>query len=145
VDRVEPQNPASGEQATVFARGHVRDELGVSAKSLGILQEAMLADTEDPEGTGGHVRDHEPLPGLRICGKTGTAQIQDINNRKNGQTTWFASFAPYGSPRWAVVVMIEDGKSGGDTCSPVAGPIYAALVKREQGFGGKKGVIAKSQ
>jgi len=28
--------------------------------------------------------------------------------------------------------MVEDGKSGGDTCSPVAGPIYAALMKRDQ-------------
>ena len=93
----------------------VRDELGVSARSLSILQEAMVADTEDPEGTGHRAA----VPGLRICGKTGTAQIQDEHNRKIGQTTWFISFAPYcppGSaekPRWAVVVMVENGKSGG--------------------------------
>jgi penicillin-binding protein 2 len=145
VDRIEPQDPTSIEPPTVFARGQVRDELGVSARSMGILHEAMLADTEDAEGTGGHVRDHDPLPGLRVCGKTGTAQIQDLQNRKTGQTTWFASFAPYGNPRWAVVVMIEDGKSGGDTCAPVAGPVYAALMKREQAPAGKKDTIAKSQ
>jgi len=143
VDRIEPQGPASGEKTTLFARGEVRNELGVSPLSIKILQEAMLADTEDPDGTGKHVRDHEPLPGLRICGKTGTAQIQDVNNRKTGQTTWFASFAPYSEPRWAVVVMIEDGKWGGETCSPVAGPIYAALLKREQGDAGKKETLAK--
>jgi len=104
----------------------------------------MLADTEDPEGTGKHVRDHDPLPGLRICGKTGTAQVQDERNIKTGQTTWFASFAPYESPRWAVVVMIEDGKSGGDTCSPVAGPVYAALMKRDR-TPGKKDTLAGTQ
>jgi penicillin-binding protein 2 len=138
VDRIEPQDPLSGEQATVFARGRVRDELGVSQRSLNIVQEAMLADTEDGDGTGRHVRDRFPLTGLRICGKTGTAQVQDIHGTKTHQITWFASFAPYADPgsnekpRWAVVVMVEDGKSGGDTCSPVAGPIYQALLRSQQ-------------
>ncbi|HVV74036.1 MAG TPA: penicillin-binding transpeptidase domain-containing protein, partial [Verrucomicrobiae bacterium] len=135
VDRLQPQSFALSGLRTVFARRQVRDELGVSARSLAILQEAMLADTEDPEGTGKHVRDHDPLPSLHICAKTGTAEIQDIHNRKTGKTTWFASFAPYPNPKWAVVVMVENGASGGTTCSPVAGPVYAALLKREQAVG----------
>lgn len=132
VERIEPQDPLSGERPTVFPAPRVRDEVGVSPRHLEILKLAMLGDTEDPDGTGRHVRDHEPLVGLHICAKTGTAQIQDVHNNKIGQTTWFASFAPFENPRWAVVVMVEDGKSGGDTCSPVAGPVYAALVKRAQ-------------
>jgi len=104
------------------------------------LHEAMLADTEDLEGTGHHVRDPDPLTGLRICGKTGTAQVQDANNKKIGQTTWFASFAPFPNPRWAVVVMIDDGKSGGETCAPVAGKVYKALLERE-----RAGSMAKAQ
>ena len=144
VARIEGQNPAAGGDIS-FPAGQVRDYLGVSDRSLGILREAMLADTEDADGTGRHVRDHEPLLGIRICGKTGTAQIQDIHNNKIGQTTWFSSFAPFGDPRWAVVVMIEDGKSGGDTCSPVAGPVYAALLKREQRATAKKETLAKAR
>ena len=143
VSRIQAQTPGGGDDVT-FASGQVRDHLGVGDRSLAILREAMLADTEDGDGTGKHVRDHEPLPGLRICGKTGTAQIQDIHNVKVGQTTWFASFAPYEAPRWAVVVMIENGKSGGDTCSPVAGPVYAALVKRDQRATTKKDTLAKA-
>jgi cell division protein FtsI/penicillin-binding protein 2 len=88
----------------------------------------MLADTEDIEGTGKKA----VVPGLRICAKTGTAQIQDVHNNKNGQTTWIASYAPYENPRWAVVVMVEDGASGGDTCAPVAKPIYTALLERDR-------------
>lgn len=128
VQSIEPHDPSTGEQPVVFPAGRVRDELGVSARSLKILHEAMLADTEDPEGTGKHA----VVPGLRICGKTGTAQIQDERNIKTGQTTWFASFAPYEQPRWAVIVMVEDGASGGDTCSPVAKPIYKALLERDR-------------
>jgi penicillin-binding protein 2 len=154
VDHIEPTNPLAGEQPMIFPYGQVRDHLGVSRRSLDILYRAMLADTEDADGTGRHVRDHHPLPGLRIAGKTGTAQVQDEYNRKIHQTTWFASFATLGSTvaaagvtdqglvrqgttgaTYAVVVMVEDGKSGGDTCSPVAGEIYAALQAREQRAG----------
>jgi len=144
VSRIEAHSPATGEEVS-FAGGQIRDQLGVSTRTLTILREAMLADTEDADGTGRHVRDQEPLLGLRICGKTGTAQIQDVHNNKIGQTTWFTSFAPYESPRWAVIVMIEDGKSGGDTCSPVAGPVYGALLKRDLRAAAKKDVLARAQ
>lgn len=129
VDRIEPHDPSTGEPAVVFAAGRVRDQLGVSARSMKILHEAMLADTEDAvEGSGRRAA----VEGLRICGKTGTAQIQDEHNVNTGHTTWFASFAPYENPKWAVVVMVEDGVSGGETCSPVAKPIYTALLARDR-------------
>ncbi len=134
VQRIEPQDPMSGAQPVLYPPRPPRDDLGVSARNLAILHDAMVADTEDPEGTGRPAA----VPGLRVCGKTGTAQVQDERNRKIGQTTWFASFAPYDAPgsgvkpRWAVVVMVENGKSGEHTCAPVAGKIYAALLDRER-------------
>jgi penicillin-binding protein 2 len=140
VDRIEPHDASTGEPAVVFPAGRVRDEIGVSQRSMRILHEAMLADTEDPEGTGKHAA----VPGLRICGKTGTAQIQDERNVNTGHTTWFASFAPYESPKWAVVVMVEDGVSGGETCSPVARPIYAALLDRDKVHPKKGETMAKA-
>jgi penicillin-binding protein 2 len=44
------------------------------------------------------------------------------------------SFAPVESPRYAVVVMVESGESGGATCAPIAGRIYQAIrdLKRER-------------
>jgi penicillin-binding protein 2 len=143
VDRIENSDPTSTEPPTVLPSVRARDEIGVSARSLAIVHEALLAETESPEGTGKHIRDQEQLPGLRVCGKTGTAQVQDINNNKTGQITWFASFAPYGAPRYAVVVMVENGKSGGESCSPVAGKVYAALMERERS--GKSGALARTE
>jgi len=127
VDRIEPQDPVSGEAPTVFPSGVVRSSMGVHAHSLKILQDAMLAETEDPEGTGRAA----VVPGLRICGKTGTAQITDESNRVVDHITWFASFAPYENPRYAVVVMVEHGGSGGATCAPVAHDIYEIISKHE--------------
>src|SRR5205814_9641608 len=105
VSRTEPPGPTSAVTAPVYPKCRVRDESVGIQRSLEILYEAMLADTEDAEGTGTQAA----VAGLRICGKTGTAQIQDQRNNKTGQTTWFASFAPYESPRWTVVVMVEQG------------------------------------
>ncbi len=132
VQRIEPVDTFSSQPPTVFPAGRVRDELGVKPGNLAILAEAMLADTEDSDGTGRHVRDHAPLEGLRICAKTGTAEVQDEDNAADGQTTWFASFAPYEKPKYAVVVMVENGASGGGTCGPIAGKIYQALMELEK-------------
>ena len=70
---------------------------------------------------------------LSVCGKTGTAQVQDAANKLTGYTFWFASFAPYETPHYAVVVMVESesGGSGGTVCAPIARDIYEALLKKE--------------
>jgi penicillin-binding protein 2 len=135
VERIEPQDPASGEAATNFPSGIVRDEIGVSARSLKTLHDAMLSETEDPEGSGYHAfHDAGSSLNLRVCGKTGTAQIQNEHNQIVGHNYWFASFAPYENPRYAVVVMVQsDGSigSGGSVCAPIAHDIYAEILKKE--------------
>ena len=50
---------------------------------------------------------------------------------------WFTSFAPFKNPRYAVVVMVEveSGVYGGQTCAPVAKKIYEALIERDKKTG----------
>jgi penicillin-binding protein 2 len=140
VERIEPQDPAGGEAATNFPPRIVRDEIGVSARSLKTLHEAMLSETEDPRGSGynafhqaGSVLD------LRVCGKTGTAQVENERGQKTGWNYWFASFAPYENPKYAVVVMVqsEAGGSGGIVCAPIAHDIYEAILKKENAAAAK--------
>lgn len=128
VDRIEAADPTLGVPPLVYPRARVRDHLGVSAHTIAIMHDAMLGDTEDADGTGKRAC----VPGLRICAKTGTADVQDVHNTKIGKTTWFASFAPFEKPRYAVVVMVENGETGGGTCAPVAGHIYAAILQWER-------------
>ena len=128
VQRIEPQDPASGENATNFPSGIIRDELGVHPRTLKILHDAMLAETEEPEGTGHPAA----VSGLKICGKTGTAQVMNERNQIIDHTTWFASFAPYESPHYAVVVMVQGGSSGGGTCAPIAHDIYQTILDNER-------------
>jgi cell division protein FtsI/penicillin-binding protein 2 len=134
VSRIESADPASSEPPQIFPPGRVRDHLGVSDRSLRILKDAMLADTEHPEGTAyAAFRVYPRMVGsaMRVCGKTGTAQVKDRQGKLEDHITWFISFAPYEAPRYAVVVMVESGGSGGGTCAPVARDIYTAIQRLE--------------
>jgi penicillin-binding protein 2 len=128
VSRIEPQDILSGEPPTLVPQGRIRDQLGVSARTLRIIREAMLADVEDKDEGSGRLA---AVPGFRVCGKTGTAQVTDARNNVIDHTTWFASYAPFENPRYVVIVMVESGKSGGLTCAPVAQKIYQAIQQYE--------------
>ena len=55
------------------------------------------------------------VPGLDVCGKTGTAQTG-----KGADHAWFTCFAPETSPRLVVTVLVEGGGFGAKTAAPVA-------------------------
>ena len=59
------------------------------------------------------------LPGIKVCGKTGTAQLasnQLLKGTKLGQTmkdnAWFVGFAPEEAPEIVVVALFENGEHG---------------------------------
>ena len=126
VQRIEPADPNSDETVIQFPTKPPRNDLGVSPNTLKITREAMLADVEEG-GTGKQAL----VPGMSIGGKTGTAQITNPRGLIVGHTTWFASCAPFENPRWVVVVMVEEGASGGGTCAPIAAKVYRAIQKLE--------------
>lgn len=78
-------------------------------------------------GTGARAR----LPGVELCGKTGTAQLasnEALKNSKLGQTlkdnAWFVGFAPRESPEIVVVALFEAGEHG-----HLAAPIVRDVIK----------------
>jgi penicillin-binding protein A len=82
----------------------------------------MTAVTEG--GTGGAAR----IPGVRVAGKTGTAET----GLKNVYTAWFISFAPADNPQVAVAVVLEKQLNGfgGAVSAPIAQQIMRALLNR---------------
>ena len=63
----------------------------------------------------------------RIGGKTGTGQT--TANKDNH--AWFAGIAPIDDPQYAVVVLIDEGGSGGRIAAPVARHILQYLMGEE--------------
>ena len=73
------------------------------------------------------------LPGIELCGKTGTAQLASMEKAKfeaarHGQNlkdnAWFVGFAPRNAPEIVVVALFEHGGYG-----PYAAPIVRDVVK----------------
>jgi penicillin-binding protein 2 len=128
VDRVEVADPLSDQPADRVRAGQLRSELGLRREHLDLIRAAMRDDVASDEGTGRNAR----VQDFAVCGKTGTAEVKQ-GRRLIDKITWFASYAPYESPRYAVVVMVESGGSGGGTCAPVARRIYEFLRDRERG------------
>jgi peptidoglycan glycosyltransferase len=64
------------------------------------------------------------IPGVKVAGKTGTAETGGPLN-----TTWFIAFAPADAPRVAVAVVLQNQTGvGGTTAAPIAKAIMQTLL-----------------
>lgn len=61
----------------------------------------------------------------RAAGKTGSAQT----GLGRPAHAWFAGYAPFDRPTYAIVVLVEHGLSGGESAAPIAGRILRCLLK----------------
>ncbi len=74
------------------------------------------------QGTGYLAR----IPGIRICGKTGTAQ-----NKHGDDHSVFVCFAPRENPQIAVAVIVENAGFGGVVAAPIASFIVEKYLNKE--------------
>lgn len=84
-------------------------------------------------GTGGKAR----LPGLDVCGKTGTSQLASndvlkgtVLGRTMKDNAWFVGFAPRSSPEIVVVALLEAGLHGDMAAPPVRDVLKAYFDKK---------------
>jgi len=91
-------------------------------EQLDVVRGGMHDVVHAEQGTGKRVR----LDGVEMAGKTGTAQYG--NGLKHA---WMIVFAPYESPRYAVVMMVEDAVSGGITVAPRLRELMQMLLVRD--------------
>jgi penicillin-binding protein 2 len=72
---------------------------------------------------------------VQTAGKTGTAQVfgRNANGSEKSDTSWYASYAPYKNPQYAVVMMVSQGGFGSSTSGAGVKKIYEALFGIEGG------------
>jgi len=113
--------------------------VGVSEKTLQIIQEALMGAVNDPRGTGWA----SVLEETKVAGKTGTAQVIKIpQNFKRGDMdrlpwkyrdhAWFVAYAPFEDPAIAVVVLVEHGGYGGAAAAPIAKKVIEKYLALKQ-------------
>ncbi len=102
--------------------------VAVSARSAEITRDMLVAVTE-----GGGTGARAALDGVRVGGKTGTAQKFDAAAGRysdEAMIAWFAGFAPAADPRLAIVVGLDEARgevhSGGEVAAPLFAEVAAA-------------------
>lgn len=102
-------------------------DLHLKPSTLAAVRDGMRG-VVDTKGTGWSAM----IPGLDICGKTGSAQVVGHNRlARFGEVAsmqphgWFVAFAPADHPKIALAILVEHGGSGGKSAAPVAREILA--------------------
>jgi penicillin-binding protein A len=88
------------------------------ASELNSMMQAVVTGGTGPKGA---------VPGIRVAGKTGTAET----GRGNIYTAWFIAFAPADHPQVAIAVVVEDqpGGFGGEVAAPIASKVMEAILR----------------
>jgi len=115
---------------TVDQTGHknvlVNDEREqvISSATAGKVRQLLEKVVE--EGTGKAAA----IPEVRVAGKTATSQTGRMKSADEEiLNTWFAGYLPADEPRWAIVVMAEEGSSGAQTCAPIFRDISRGILE----------------
>jgi len=75
------------------------------------IHEGMDRCVNSPGGTASLAA----VPGIRVAGKTGTAQTSQVKDH-----AWFVGFAPVENPKIAIAVLVEHSGFGGTHAAPIA-------------------------
>jgi penicillin-binding protein 2 len=115
----------------------VKSEVDIAPEHLALVRQGLVAVVEEQGGTGGRAR----VPGVRVAGKTGTAQVVRVEHTEGMEEqeipmryrdhAWFGAFAPADAPEIAVAVFIEHGLHGATSAAPVAQRILARYFQKK--------------
>lgn len=76
------------------------------------------------EGTGKSAS----LSEVMIAGKTATSQTGIMKENQEVLNAWFGGYLPADQPRWAIVVLVEEGRSGAAEAAPIFKSIAQKLL-----------------
>jgi penicillin-binding protein 2 len=108
----------------------------VSKQTLELLKGALKGVVDEKGGTARWLS----RSGLKIAGKTGTAQVikmkegpKDIEEKpyRLRDHAWFVGFAPYDDPKIAVAVIVEHGGFGARAAAPVALELFRTYLSED--------------
>ena len=116
----------------------VKREVGVSPQHLDLMRRALIDVVQEESGTAFRARNKD---GVRVAGKTGTAQVVSRKGRSEESSSawyldrshgWFAGFAPADDPQVAFAVLVEHGGSGGASAAPIATSVMQQYLSKPE-------------
>ncbi len=106
-----------------FPNPHV-DHFAISEDTVEKVTQGMFGVVNEPGGTAGQAR----LPGIEICGKTGTAQVisaQGLTRVSGGNraefrnNAWFVGYAPRRNPEIVISILVQESAQHGGAFAPI--------------------------
>ncbi len=107
-----------------------RGQIEINDDAARALRRGLIGVVEGRLGTAGKAQ----VPGVRVAGKTGTAQWGPKSNERTA--AWFAGYAPADKPRYAFAALYEgeannDDVHGGTFAAPLIGRVLKEVFKNE--------------
>jgi len=104
----------------------LRDNIQIKPEDMETLRKALIAVTEDGQGTAHHAQ----VKGTTVAGKTGTAQWGPTNKQRTA--AWFAGFVPAEHPQYAFAAVYEGEPGdntihGGSHAAPLIGKVLQEI------------------
>jgi penicillin-binding protein 2 len=118
------------------------ESLPFNFKNMRLVHEGMIAVSNEAGGTG---RGDLGIEGVRMAGKTGTAQVRRITMaerrsgvRSNASLPWrqrdhalFVCYAPAEDPKYCCALVVDHGGGGGAAAAPRAREIMKATLLKD--------------
>ncbi len=117
----EAVNPYLVEECSelISSKGEVSSSVSLSSETAAKISALLRSNVENYYGD-------NKFPELKMCGKTGTAQVMNKESH-----AWFVGFSQREDFPYAVVVCLENGGAGYNDAIPVANKTMQALLKSE--------------
>jgi penicillin-binding protein 2 len=115
----------------------VRETVPVDPANLARVVDALEAVVEEEGGTARRAR----VPGVRVAGKTGTAQVVRLKHTEDlddedvpiqfRDHAWFVGFAPVEAPEIVVATLVEHGGHGSSAAAPITQRVLAKYFEKK--------------
>ena len=104
--------------------GEVAQRSGVPVKTIRYYEDIGVLDLPQRSASGYREYDDNVLERL--------AFVRSAQTVGPDSHAWFAGYAPYDSPKYAIAVFVEHGGHGGEAAAPVASKILEILFPKKK-------------
>ncbi|MDR2426093.1 MAG: penicillin-binding protein 2 [Endomicrobium sp.] len=105
----------------------INEPIELEEETWQLLHESLIETVEKGSGK------RSKLDGIKVAGKTGTAQ-----NPQGEDHAWFVTYAPADNPEIAIAIIVENGGGGGLNAVPAARKIYEKYFNIEPADNGRQ-------
>ncbi|MFT4414731.1 penicillin-binding transpeptidase domain-containing protein [Fredinandcohnia humi] len=96
----------------------------ITPETAGLILQNLVQVVEDPNGTASDAK----IPGIKLAGKTGTAELKVSRDEDGKENGWFVAFNTE-NPQLLVAMLMEDVQNGSHDVTPRVKAVFEKVMK----------------